>query len=125
MAASAEDISRWIKQAKKDKMKFIISVCDTFDWDDYPVYCKDEKELLEKRIEYSGKSMQRINEVITINENGSVDEPIRKNNVTVKNSIFEELDAISELSEILKNQIGPRNDEKIQTRIKRIKTLLR
>ena len=124
MAASREDVDRWIVQAKKDKMKYIISVCDTFDWDDYPVYCKNEKELEEKRVEYSNKSMQRINEVITIEEDGTVTEPIG-NQKKKKNVIFEELDAISELSEILKNQIGPRNDQKIQTRIKRIKTLLR
>lgn len=76
MAASREDVDRWIAQAKERKAKYIISVCDTFDWDDYPVYCKDEEELQEKKTYYSNLSMQRINEVITINDDGSVNEQI-------------------------------------------------
>jgi hypothetical protein len=67
MAASGSDVDFWIKIAKKDKMKYIISVCDTFDYSDYPVYCKDEKELAVKEKQYrSGENMQRINEIIKI-----------------------------------------------------------
>lgn len=66
MAATRQDVDKWIAKAKEDKMKFIISVCDTWDYDDYPVYCQDEKELSESILEYNGVNMQRINEVIKI-----------------------------------------------------------
>lgn len=77
MAATREDVDRWIETAKKEGNKFIISVCDTFDWDDYPVYCKDEGELAKKKPEYNGVNMQKINEVIRINDDGSVTENLR------------------------------------------------
>jgi len=72
MVASRTDVDRWIATAKEEGNKFIISVCDTFDYDDYPMYAKDEKELEKKKEEVRNASMQRINEVITINEDGSV-----------------------------------------------------
>ena len=68
MAATRQDVDRWIQTAKKDGMKYIISVCDTFDYDDYPVFCKDEEELSVKRVKYDGTNMQRINEIIKIEE---------------------------------------------------------
>lgn len=73
MAASRKDVDRWIKTAKKEKQKFIISVCDTFDYDDYPVYCSDEKEI-KKEIPNHQINMQRINEIIRINDDGTVTE---------------------------------------------------
>jgi len=76
MTANRSDIDIWIKAAKNGKYKYIISVCDTFDYDDYPVYCKGDKELAEKKAYYESTSMQKINEVITINEDGTVTEQI-------------------------------------------------
>ena len=67
MAATRQDVDRWIATAKENGDKYIISVCDTFDWDDYPVYCRNKKELAEAVSEYDGRNMQRINEVIEIN----------------------------------------------------------
>lgn len=74
MAATREDVDRWIETAKEKGYKYIISVCDSWDYEDYPVYCKDKKELKEETPKYSGVNMQRINEVITINSDGSVNE---------------------------------------------------
>ena len=73
MAASRRDVDRWIETAKLGKCKYIISVCDTFDYDDYPVYCEDLNELQRRYPEYT-KNMKRVNEIIRINEDGSVDE---------------------------------------------------
>jgi len=74
MAASREDVDRWIQLAKDTKHKYIISVCDTFDWDDYPVLCKTKKDLQKQFPKYNGENMQRVNEIIRINPDGSVDE---------------------------------------------------
>lgn len=68
MAASLNEVNEWIKIAKKNNMKYIISVCDTYDWDDYPVYCKDKNQVNEERIKYDGVNMQKINEVINVDE---------------------------------------------------------
>lgn len=61
-----EDYNRWIRTAREKGAKYIISVCDTFDWEDYPVYCKDDTELTEKRSQYDNVNMQKINEVIDV-----------------------------------------------------------
>jgi hypothetical protein len=67
MKETESDRDRWIRDAKKQKAKYVVSVCDTFSYEDYPVYCKDEDELSEAKSKYGcGKNMQRINEVITI-----------------------------------------------------------
>jgi len=64
MTASRKDIDRWIKEATEKGATHIISVCDTFDYDDYPVYVMPGENLAEIRAEYEGKEMQTINEVI-------------------------------------------------------------
>lgn len=66
MAATKEEVEGWISKARKEGFKYIISVCDTFDYDDYPVYCYDEIDLDENKKYYSKASMQRINEIIKI-----------------------------------------------------------
>jgi len=68
MAARRVDVDRWIATAIKQKCEFIISVCDTFDWDDYPVYCKDKNDLIMNIDKYDGVSMQTINEIIQIKD---------------------------------------------------------
>lgn len=68
MAASRNDIDRWIKNAKEDKKSFILSVCDTFDWDDYPVYCETYAELVNAHATHNGRNMQRINEIIWVKD---------------------------------------------------------
>lgn len=70
MAASRNDVDRWINTAREGNFEFIISVCDTFDYEDYPVYCKDEEELKQEIPFYNGKKMQRINEIIRIKPDG-------------------------------------------------------
>lgn len=65
MAANRKDVDRWISYAKENKIKYIISVCDTFDWDDYPVYC-ETIEKLKVEIPSHQRGMQKINEIIMV-----------------------------------------------------------
>lgn len=65
MAATKEDVENWVKEAKEKGCKYIISVCDTFSYDDYPVYIHSEEDLETAKIKYS-QNMQRINEIIFI-----------------------------------------------------------
>ena len=66
MAATRADVDRWIAYAIEKKLQFIISVCDTWDWDDFPVYCKDKNDLIMQYDNYDGPNMQKINEIIQI-----------------------------------------------------------
>ena len=43
---------------KKNNYDYVISVCDTFDYSDYPVYCMEE-DLSKKSAQYNGTNMQK------------------------------------------------------------------
>lgn len=62
MAASRKDISWWFDQGLKHKDDFLMVVCDTYDWEDYPVYAKKDK-IHEEYARYNGHNMQRVMEV--------------------------------------------------------------
>ncbi len=66
MAASRQDVERWIQTARAQGATHVISVCDTFEWDDYPVYVMPGDDLEKVKAKYDGVNMQRINEVIPI-----------------------------------------------------------
>ena len=82
MAASRRDVDRWIDSAKERGCKYIISVCDTWDYDDYPVFCEDLNKLILKIDNYNGVNMQTINEIIRINDDGTVTENLNQYSVT-------------------------------------------
>lgn len=66
MTATKQDVKRWIDSGKDAGATHLISVCDTFDHDDYPVYVMPGEDLNEIKSRYDGKDMQRINEVIEL-----------------------------------------------------------
>lgn len=66
MTASYEDVERWKREAKEKGATHIVSVCDTYDWDDYPVYVMPGEDSSEIADKYRSSSMQRVNEIITI-----------------------------------------------------------
>ncbi len=55
-----QDIRRWLNGSCE--ADFLIVVCDTFDWEDYPVSCTRE-DFEETHAKYAGKNMQRVMEV--------------------------------------------------------------
>ena len=81
MAANRQDVNGWIQRAINNKCQYIISVCDTYDWDDYPVFCENKGQVLKESIQYNGVNMQRINEIIRINDDGTVTENLNINNL--------------------------------------------
>jgi len=66
MIANRETVDLWIKAAKSTKSEYIISIWDTFDMGDYPVFCKNKSVLIEKLKQYNDNNMERINEIIHI-----------------------------------------------------------
>ena len=68
MAANLEDIKGWISRGKAEHQDFLIVMCDTYDYDDYPVFVKGSQEECQK--EYNalsrGGNMQTVMEVYDI-----------------------------------------------------------
>ena len=62
MATTVEDIKGWIEETENTDTHLIV-VCDTFDWDDYPIFVRKDEDVFEKINEYDGKNMQQIMEI--------------------------------------------------------------
>lgn len=66
MAATKQDIRQWLKEAPK-KATHMAVVCDTYDWDDYPVYVEKGEDPRAKLISYEkGENMQTLMEVYNL-----------------------------------------------------------
>ena len=63
MSTTQADIRGWLKEGKRRKATHVIIVCDTFDYDDYPVYVKATEDVREIERRYNGQNMQRVVEV--------------------------------------------------------------
>lgn len=62
-ATTYEQLHEWFNEGKKAKATHMIIVCDTFEWDDYPVYVTKHENVHKKEDEYRAKSMTQIMEV--------------------------------------------------------------
>lgn len=56
-----EEIKWWWDRAKENKAKYLVVMCDTYDYEDYPVECKTAEEARLRR-DCPG-DMQRVMEV--------------------------------------------------------------
>ena len=67
MAASKEDIVGWVKEgAKKKGATHVLIVCDTFDYEDYPVYVMAGQDVRKVASENNGPNMTRLMEVYSL-----------------------------------------------------------
>jgi hypothetical protein len=65
-AATKEEIKEWFEQGVKQGASHMIVMCDTFDWDDYPVYVTppvDARKTVEAK---NGNNMQKVMEVYNL-----------------------------------------------------------
>lgn len=67
MAVTKLEFENWIERGRKMGATYLISVVDTFDWEDYPVFVMPEQNLIEIRKQYDNVNMQIINEVVQLN----------------------------------------------------------
>lgn len=67
MAASYNDIKFWFERgmSQKDKTHMIV-VCDTFDYDDYPVYVSKDEDVKTVEKNCNSESMQKVMEVYNL-----------------------------------------------------------
>lgn len=61
MAATRQEIDGWFDRGVAQKALHMLVVCDSFDYDDYPVFTNTDDECLQK-YKYPGE-MQRVMEV--------------------------------------------------------------
>lgn len=64
MAANRDDIKQWFIEGVQQKYTHMIVMCDTYDWDDYPSYCRSVEEARLK-VANAGE-MQRVMEVYNL-----------------------------------------------------------
>ena len=58
-----QDLSGWFDAGKLDDATHMIVVCDTFSWEDYPVYVKKGEDVHAKAVECNRRGMQKIVEI--------------------------------------------------------------
>lgn len=64
MSTTVEDLKTWYDHGVKAKATHMIIVCDTFDWEDFPVYIEPNENFYSKFDNYTnGKNMAKIMEV--------------------------------------------------------------
>lgn len=56
-----EEIGQWFDEGVAKGSAYMVIVCDTFDWGDYPVYCSTEQVARQRTL--SPGEMQRVMEV--------------------------------------------------------------
>ena len=61
-----DDIRGWFERGQEQKATHMIVVCDTFSYEDYPVYVSESEDVRKKVDEYKGKNMQKIMEVYNL-----------------------------------------------------------
>ena len=66
--ATKEDIENWIRVAHENGNKYLMVVNDTFSYEDYPVYAKNDEELQNLKQQYNNKNMQDIMRIYTLNK---------------------------------------------------------
>lgn len=66
MAAGRQDIQNWFDRGIEQNATHMIVVCDTYDYDDYPVFVLSGEDVRERKKDIDGKDMQRVMEVYNL-----------------------------------------------------------
>lgn len=69
MTTTREDIRNWLKERPSKDTTHMIVVCDTFDWEDYPVYVSSRENVRGVYSKYNGNDMQKVMEVYSYRKN--------------------------------------------------------
>ena len=71
MSTSADTIRRWLANAPADTA-YMFVMCDTFDYDDYPVYIDEKANVSDEIKARDGINMQKLMEVYDLAEDWEV-----------------------------------------------------
>jgi hypothetical protein len=70
MSTTIEDIQRWGEVGFSQGNAYMVVVCDTFDWEDFPVYVKPGEDLRKEHDKHNGPNMEKVMEVYVLTEDG-------------------------------------------------------
>ena len=62
------NIKAWLEEGKEKNASHLIVICDTFDYSYYPVFVKRDESATQRVEAYRAKSMQKVMEVYSIDE---------------------------------------------------------
>ena len=63
MTATLLDIKGYVARAQKEGAAYLIVACDTYDYENYPVFVKTDDEFWAEYRRIAGGSMQKVDEV--------------------------------------------------------------
>jgi gamma-glutamylcyclotransferase (GGCT)/AIG2-like uncharacterized protein YtfP len=63
MAITKAEIKECFESHNNGQYSHMIMVCDTFSYEDYPVYVRNNEKIHEKVLEIDNKNMQQVMEV--------------------------------------------------------------
>lgn len=67
MAASKEQIEKWVREGtSKLGVTHVLIVCDTYDWEDYPVYVEKGQDVHTQAKYNNGPNMTKLMEVYSL-----------------------------------------------------------
>ncbi len=66
MGTTTQEIRRWCKDGINANKTHMIVVCDSFDYEDYPVFVSADEDSREVASHYKGQNMQRVMEVYNL-----------------------------------------------------------
>ena len=66
MATTQDDIREWLKRGKKENATHLIVVCDSWDYEDFPVFVHSNEDVKKVESEHNGKNMERVMEVYNL-----------------------------------------------------------
>lgn len=68
MAITRKDKEEWVERGIEMGATHIISVCDTFSYEDYPIFVMPGEDPNRESRKYHNKNMQTVNEVIDLSK---------------------------------------------------------
>lgn len=63
MATTKQELEQWFKRGLEQGATHMVVVCDTYDWEDYPVFVKPDEDARTIAGQYASKNMQKVMEV--------------------------------------------------------------
>lgn len=65
-AATRSDIETWFQYGVDTGKTHMIVICDTFDWEDFPVYVSPGEDAQAKAASFIGQEFERLMEVYNL-----------------------------------------------------------
>lgn len=69
MSDMSNNMKRWVAEAKEKGATHVLDVCDSFDYEHYPVYVMPNEKVSEVASKYNAKDMQSVYGTYNIEEN--------------------------------------------------------